>query len=191
MLQASSNQGKVISTSVINDREDVLKEEEESRPWYMSGGTRWPLAAKRSRKTGRRIARLWPHESPDSDRITNQLMFVPPASPEEESSGRRLKKILIYNGLGSWSPLKPGRDVFTQARCPVDTCTITPDKAQAADADAILYKDHFVNPSHPRPPRQVCLSQWRCAQTACVWYRAAVVPSTGGWWNKPGPTSES
>jgi hypothetical protein len=95
-------------------------------------------------------------------------MFVPPASSAGESTGHRLKKILIFNGLGSWAPLKPGRDLFTQARCPVDTCTITPDKAQAADADAILYKDHFVNPGHPRPPRQVrdCLT---CTSCACWW----------------------
>ncbi|KAJ4444225.1 hypothetical protein ANN_06016 [Periplaneta americana] len=118
------------------------------------GGTRWPLSAARSRKTGRRIARLWPHEDPGSDRITNQLMFIPPASSTGESGPHKLKKILIYNGLGSWAPLKPGRDVFTQARCPVDTCTVTSNKAEAADADAILYKDHFVNPGHPRPPRQ-------------------------------------
>lgn len=121
----------------------------------MSGGTRWPLPAAKSRKSGRRIAALWPHEDPGSDRISNQLMFVPPTSSAGESNGQRLKKILIYNGLGSWAPLKPGRDVFTQSRCPVDTCTITSEKAQAADADAILYKDHFVNPGHPRPPRQV------------------------------------
>ena len=154
MLQAAANHGKVAATSVSNDKED-LPLQEEGRPWYMSGGTRWPLPAAKSRKSGRRIAVLWPHEDPGSDRITNQLMFVPPTSSAGESNGQRLKKILIYNGLGSWAPLKPGRDVFTQARCPVDTCTITSEKAQAADADAILYKDHFVNPGHPRPPRQV------------------------------------
>ena len=155
MLQAAANRGKVAATSISNDREELPLQEEEGRPWYMSGGTRWPLPAAKSRKSGRRIAALWPHEDPGSDRITNQLMFVPPSSSAGESNGQRLKKILIYNGLGSWAPLKPGRDVFTQARCPVDTCTITSEKAQAADADAILYKDHFVNPGHPRPPRQV------------------------------------
>ena len=143
------------ATSISNDREDLPLPEEEGRPWYLSGGTRWPLPAAKSRKSGRRIAALWPHEDPGSDRITNQLMFVPSSSSAGESNGQRLKKILIYNGLGSWTPLKPGRDVFTQARCPVDTCTITSEKAQAAEADAILYKDHFVNPGHSRPPRQV------------------------------------
>lgn len=153
--QAADNQGKMVATSISKGREDMPQEEDQGRPWYMSGGTRWPLPAAKSRKTGRRIVRLWPHEDPGSDRITNQLMFVAPVSSTGDSNGHRLKKILIFNGLGSWAPLKPGRDVFTQARCPVDTCTITSDKAQAADADAILYKDHFVNPGHPRPPRQV------------------------------------
>jgi hypothetical protein len=145
----------VAATSISNDRENIPLGEEEGRMWFMSGGTRWPLPAAKSRKSGRRIAALWPHEDPGSDRITNQLMFVPPSSSAGESNGQRLKKILIYNGLGSWAPLKPGRDVFTQSRCPVDTCTITSEKAQASDADAILYKDHFVNPGHSRPPRQV------------------------------------
>ncbi|XP_066999052.2 glycoprotein 3-alpha-L-fucosyltransferase A [Anabrus simplex] len=143
------NMGNVASTLLPLGGGNV-----EDRPWYMAGGMRRPQPATRSRKTGRRLARLWPQESPESDRITNQLMYVPPASsPPGEST--RLKKILIYNGLGSWSPLKPGRDVFLQSHCPVDTCTITANKAEAADADLILYKDHFVNPGVQRPPRQV------------------------------------
>ncbi|KAJ9577146.1 hypothetical protein L9F63_006268, partial [Diploptera punctata] len=149
--QVGGNQGDAPVTNSGGAEEAQQVEEEEGRPWYLSGGTRWPMPAARSRKTGRRIARLWPHEDPGSDRITNQLMFVPPAT----SGSEKLKKILIYNGLGSWAPLKPGRDTFTQSRCPVDTCTITANKAEAADADAILYKDHFVNPGHTRPPRQV------------------------------------
>ena len=129
--------------------------EEKYRPWYMSGGTRWPLPAAKSRKSGRRMALLWPEEDPGSDRITNQLMFVPPSSSAGESSGQRLKEILFYYGLGSWFPLKLGRDMFREARCPVDTCTITLDQKQTADADAIVYHHRFAHPGHPRPPRQV------------------------------------
>ncbi|GLH12276.1 Glycoprotein 3-alpha-L-fucosyltransferase A [Gryllus bimaculatus] len=87
-------------------------------------------------------------------------MFVPPepAPPGDApapQAAQRLKKILIYNGLSSWASIKPGRDAFLRQKCPVDTCTITANKAEAADADLILYKDHFVNPGVPRPPRQV------------------------------------
>jgi hypothetical protein len=70
--------------------EDVTTEDEKCRPWYMPAGTRRPLPAAKSSKSGRRVALIWPEEDPGSDRITNQLMFVPPSPP----AGDRLKKIL-------------------------------------------------------------------------------------------------
>jgi hypothetical protein len=121
----------------------------------MPGGTQWPLPAAKSPISGRRMALLWPEEDPGSDRITNQLMFVPPSSPAGDLSGQRLKKILFYYGLGRYIPLKLGRDMFREARCPVDTCSITLDQRQTIDADAILYYGRFAHPRHPRPPRQV------------------------------------
>lgn len=69
-------------------------------------------------------------------------MFVPPRYEEIRKSGK-LKTILLYNGLGPWN-VKPGRSVFIQSKCPVDTCTITPDRDKAKTADLILYKDHFI-----------------------------------------------
>jgi len=131
----------------------------------MSGGTQWSLAVAKSPKSGCRIVLLWPEEDPGSDRITNQLMFVLPSPSEGETSGQRLKMILFYYGLGSWFPLKPGRDMFRDVPCPVDTCIITFDQKQTADADAIVYHHRFAQPRHPRPPRQVRilhLLYWRC-----------------------------
>jgi hypothetical protein len=101
------------------------------------------------------MALLWPEEDPGSDRITNRLVFVPPSYSADDSIGQKLKNILFYYGLGSWFPLKPGRDMFREARCPVDTCNITLDQNQTADADAIVYHHRFAQPGHPRPPRQV------------------------------------
>jgi hypothetical protein len=49
-----------------------------SHPWYMTGGKKRPVFATRSELTGRRIAQLWPEENPSSDRIVDQLMFIPP-----------------------------------------------------------------------------------------------------------------
>ena len=155
MLQVVVNVGNVVVTKVSNVSEDVTDDGHKRRSWYMSGGTRWPLPATKSPKSGRRMALLWPEEDPGSDRITNQLMFVPPSPSAGESSGQRLKKILFYYGLGSWFPLKPGRVMFTEARCPVDTCTITLDQKQKTDADAIVYHHRFAHSHHPRPPRQV------------------------------------
>ena len=155
MLQAVANEGIVVGTKVSSVCEDVTYEDENCRPWYMSGGTQWPLPAARSPKSGRRMALLWPEEAPGSDRITNQLMFVPPSSPAEGLSGQRLKTILFYYGLGRHIRLTPGRDMFRDARCPVDTCTITLNQTQTADADAIVYYGGFAYPDDSRPPRQV------------------------------------
>jgi len=48
-----------------------------SIPWYMEGGEKRPLAAGRA-KSGRRLAKLWPEEKSGSNRIVDQLMFIPP-----------------------------------------------------------------------------------------------------------------
>ena len=149
----------------------------------MSGGTRWPLPAAKSPKSGRRMALLWPEEDAGSDRITNQLMFVPPSPSADESSGHRLKKLLFYYGLGRWFPLKPGREMFRDARCPVDTCTITLNQTQTADADAIVYYNRLAQPDHPRPPRQVRglhLLYWR-GSTEC---RDRVVSPALTFWDR-------
>jgi len=155
VLQVVVNARTVVVTKVSNVSEDVTDEGNKRRPWYMSGGTRWPLPAVKSPKSGRRMALLWPEEDPGSDRITNQLMFVPPSPSAGDLSGQMIKKILFYYGLGRYIPLKPGRDMFRDARCPVDTCTITLDQRQKIDADAIVYFGRFAHPGHSRPPRQV------------------------------------
>jgi len=155
VLQVVVNNVIVVVTNASNVRENITDEDEEGRFWYMSGGTQWPLSAAKSPQSGRRMALLWPEEDPGSDRITNQLMFVPPFPSASESSGHKLKKILLYYGLGSWFHIKPGRDMFRETRCPVDTCTITLDQKETKDADAIVYYHRFAQPDHPRPPRQV------------------------------------
>ena len=155
MLQILTKNLTVVFTKFSNVSENVTDEDRKGRPWYMSGGKQWPLPAAKSPKSGRRMTLLWPEEDPGSDRITNQLMFVPPSPSAGDSSGQRLKKILFYYGLGRYIPLKPGRDMFREARCPVDTCTLTLDQNQTADADAIVYYARFTHPGHSRPPRQV------------------------------------
>jgi hypothetical protein len=155
VLQAVNNEGIGVGTKLCNFSEDVTDDGDKGRPWYMFGGKRRPLPAAKCPKGGRRIALLWPEEDPGSDRITNQLMFVPPALPAGDASGQKLKKILFYYEIGSWLPLKPGRDMFREAQCPVDTCTITLDQNQTTDADAIVYHQRFAHPGHPRPLRQV------------------------------------
>lgn len=124
---------------------------EARKPWFFSGGTRRPVPTRVSKKSGRKLAKLWPHEDWGDDRILNQLMFVP---PNRKDKPEQLKKILFYFGLGSWN-IKPGRDVFIESKCPVDTCTVTASQSEAASADAILFKDRFAHPGHIRHSRQV------------------------------------
>lgn len=123
------------------------------KPWYLTGGKRYPKPAKISRKNRKRIAKLLPSEDPWNDRITNQLMFVPPNYDKIVESGK-MKTILLYNGLGAWN-LKEGRDVFTKSKCPVSTCKVTAKREVAKDADLILYKDYFVPTGVSRPPNQM------------------------------------
>lgn len=73
-----------------------------TRPWYFTNGERYPKPARINKKTKKRLAKLIPSEDVRGDRITNQLMFVPPNYEEIKNEGR-LKTILLYNGLGPWN----------------------------------------------------------------------------------------
>lgn len=91
-----------------NDMPESMPEPQHtSKPWYFVGGKRQPVEARRNRKTNRRLAKLMPEEDRWSDRITNQLMFVPPGYEEYRETGK-LKTILLYNGLGPWGRLNEG-----------------------------------------------------------------------------------
>lgn len=78
-----------------------------SRPWYFSNGERYPKPTRINKKTNKRLAKLTPAEDVRGDRITNQLMFVPPNYEELKNEGK-LKTILLYNGLGPWN-VKQGK----------------------------------------------------------------------------------
>ncbi|SPP78911.1 glycoprotein 3-alpha-L-fucosyltransferase A-like [Drosophila guanche] len=77
-----------------------------------------------------------------SDRIVNQLMYVPDDYGDVKAS-RQIKTILLYNGLLKWNVTK-GRDVFVSDKCPVDTCQLTDDMGMVEDVDMILYKDRYT-----------------------------------------------
>lgn len=136
----------------LADNYDVLSSAS-SKPWYFTGGRRCPKPAKKSRKTRKRVAKLFPSEDPWSDRITNQLMFVPPNYDKIRESGK-LKEILLFNGLGPWN-LKQGRDIFKNLKCPVNTCKVTANREHANRADLILYKDYYIPTDVARPSKQL------------------------------------
>jgi len=90
----------------VADAADDINAEDEAvssgRPWYFTNGERYPKTARINKKTKKRLAKLIPSEDVRGDRITNQLMFVPPNYEDIKNEGR-LKTILLYNGLGPWN----------------------------------------------------------------------------------------
>lgn len=83
-----------------------------SRSWFFKNGEYYPKPAKlhkkrRGKKAHLQGSKLFPYQDPHSDRIVNQLMYVPPNYEEIKSSGK-LKTILLYNGLGPWN-VKAGK----------------------------------------------------------------------------------
>ena len=89
------------------------------RPWYMRNGEIRPSQSKVSEETGQRIAKVLPDEFPGQDRIPDQLMYVPPEGfiPENmDDPDVPLKTILLWNGVGSWGGLRPGRGVFLKGK---------------------------------------------------------------------------
>lgn len=129
-------------------------------PWYFSEGERRPPPSRRVKKTGRRVARIFPAEDAFIDRITNQLMFVPPDYKAVVNSGAR-KTILLYNGLEAWNLVAGGNAYFQRNECPVFTCDISTNREDAEHADMVLFKDHYEPIDAKRSPDQVYGLFWR------------------------------
>lgn len=129
-------------------------------PWYFRGGERRPSQSRRSRKTGKRFARIFPSEDSYIDRITNQLMFVPPNYDKVVEGGAR-KTILLYDGLEAWNLAADGNAYFQDNECPVSTCMISTDRSVASKANMVLYKDRYEPMDVERSTDQVYGLYWR------------------------------
>lgn len=125
-----------------------FKEVSNEKSWYFKDGTRYPEPAVISKKTGVRATALLPFEQPDSDRIINQLLFVPPNYDKTKS-----KVILVPNGFPSWWDVKPGSGVFEG--CPVNACRATVNNDERGTADMVFFHEHFVRASETRPVEQI------------------------------------
>lgn len=124
-----------------------------TKSWYFKKGVKYPTA--QTKDGSKRVLKLYQAEDPHSDRIINQLMYVPPNYEEIQESGK-LKVIYLANGLGTWS-VKRGRDEFLKSKCPVDMCSITAVREKAPSADLIMYKDRMIPLGLKRNPDQLHL----------------------------------
>jgi glycoprotein 3-alpha-L-fucosyltransferase len=115
------------------------------KPWFMANGTKRPTSIMSKLS-------LWPEESSD-DRIVNQLMYLP--IDYNQTKVNKLKKILLYFGRGGWNDLAMGQTKFLADNCPVNTCSLTANQAEAQFVDAIFFKDRFHWPKHRRWINQV------------------------------------
>ena len=127
----------------ILEPHDKTLPDKDHRPWYMKEGQIRPSSCPISEETGQRIAKVLPDEAPGEDRIPDQLMYVPPEGfvPENmEDTDVPLKTILMWNGLGSWGGLRPGRGVFIKEQCPVSSCVISSSRIDGQKADLVVFK---------------------------------------------------
>lgn len=123
-----------------------------SKPWFMRNGDIRPEMSYAPKLS------LWPEEienndDPRSDRIINQLMYVPEGYVEENflpKGSLPLKKILLAYGKTGWSGLPFGRKKFLDDKCPVNACFIMSNPELIAKADAVIFKDRFVWPKQGR-----------------------------------------
>lgn len=111
------------------------------KAWFFRGGTEYP-------SNGHGHPRLFPDQF-EGDRIVEQLMYVPEDYQEYNVA---VKTIVAYNGLGTWAQ-KHGTAAFHG--CPVSRCALTDDRTRSQDADAVLFKDHFIHPGITKPRHQV------------------------------------
>lgn len=135
----------------VDEIDGSITDSPDTKSWYFKKGVKYPTAQSKDK----RILKLYQAEDPHSDRIVNQLMYVPPNYDEIQEAGK-LKVIYVANGLGTWN-VKRGRDEFLKSKCPVDMCFITAARDKATSADLIMYKDRLIPLGLKRNPNQLHL----------------------------------
>ena len=161
-----------VSGVVLEKSNKLLIPPPERRPWYLQDGRVRPTHGNNEELENKtaRIARLFPKEYSNHDRITRQLNFLPSKSPSSNEVSPALKKILLWNGPeleegfmeGVYGKVKgihllKGSEIFIKEKCPVKTCSISSRQEDALQADLVLFKDEFKRPNFNRPMNQIWL----------------------------------
>ena len=155
-----------VDKKVETEAKEAIKIKKRTLPWYISGGAVRPSVSLKKQSFA-----LFPHEARGKDRVTDQLMFLPPDKEE-----KTVKKILMWNGLSSWGGVKPEREEFLRQECPVDACSIVTDRDDAEHVDMVLFKDHFVLPTFDRPRSQIWMIFMLGIKISCFYFKDFLFP---------------
>lgn len=100
---------------------------------------------------------IWPDEDPESDRIVNQLMYIPVGY--DAGQAVRNKKIYLFYDRSGWDghDLPLGQQKFLRDSCPVNTCELTVDAADMESADAIFFKVSWTSLSLKKSSWKKCV----------------------------------
>ncbi|XP_012940286.1 glycoprotein 3-alpha-L-fucosyltransferase A, partial [Aplysia californica] len=88
------------------------------------------------------------------DRILEQLQFTPMSLQRSKITGQevKLKKILLYTGIGSWG-IKKGQTTFLEQKCVVNECDVTDNRKDLEVADVVMFHS-MPHTGVPKPPHQ-------------------------------------
>lgn len=118
---------------------------------------------------------VWPQES-DTDRVVEQLNYAPTKKP----SPALLKTVYVQTGLKYWG-VSPGRHVFQEQKCRVDTCQVTDNRHDAGHMDAVLFRNQY-SPHAMNGFRRTRKQVWIWYQLECP-YHSQWLGKAGGVFN--------
>lgn len=98
-----------------------------------------------------RVSRVWPEDRIDSDRVEEQLMFLPSKYQYENAP---IKKILLYGNFKSWM-VEEGMSEFISNDCPVNRCTITSRISRFPNMNAVIFREKYTYPGYKKTGKQV------------------------------------
>ena len=127
-----------------------------SKVWFLRGGDVQPKPCAINVTTGERIARLYPEEDSEQDRIPNQLMFMPPKKTTRNKT-ELIKSIFLFSYRAWGVPF--GRLEFIRQQCPVNSCSITNRIDDIETADAVIFRNDYKSNTYKRSPSQILILQ--------------------------------
>lgn len=145
---------------------------------------------------------LYPGPGTQSDRILEQLAYVPPPPASANVTSEPLT-ILIWQGLASWGGIKPreGREVFERESCPVANCLLTGDQRKLDSSDLVIFREHVPQMKKKvgqlwmifnlESPANSQFSGEECDWTASYRRDSTIVAPYGAWRRHPAGRTEA